>query len=192
MMGMDQQQAQDEYLQEENKSNETWEWIKALGIAVIIAVAIRVFLFAPIVVDGESMMPTLEDRERLIVNKIIYMLDIPERGDIVVFHATESKDWIKRVIGEPGDIVEVRDDTLFINNKEVKEPYLDASKLVAAEDLTKNFYEKVPDGHVFVMGDNRPNSRDSRSIGPIPISSIVGRADIVFWPMKELRLMHNK
>jgi signal peptidase I len=174
---------------EEKETNETWEWIKALGIAIIIAVIIRFFSFAPIVVDGESMMPTLQDRERLIVNKMTYLWSEPKRGDIIVFHATQDKDWIKRVIGLPGDIVEVKNDTLYINNEIVEEPYLDVSKQHTSGILTNDFYEVVPEDELFVMGDNRLNSRDSRMIGTIQISDIVGRADVVFWPITNLRLV---
>ncbi|WP_370875552.1 signal peptidase I [Bacillus horti] len=171
------------------EKNETWEWVKALGIAIIIAVVIRMFLFAPIVVDGTSMVPTLQHNERLIVNKAIYYLQEPKRGDILVFHAELNKDWIKRVIGEPGDIVEVRNDELYINGERMNEPYLDESKALASGALTNDFYEEVPEGHIFVMGDNRQNSRDSRSIGSISIDTVVGRADIVFWPFSDFQFV---
>jgi signal peptidase I len=172
---------------EEKNPNEAWEWTKALGIAILIAVSIRVLLFAPIVVDGVSMIPTLEDREKLIVNKAIFFISEPKRGDIIVFHATEDKNWIKRVIGEPGDTVEVRDDTLYINDEKVDEPYLDVSKTLASGILTNDFYAEVPEDHIFVMGDNRQNSKDSRIIGPIPIDSVFGRAEFVFWPITGFR-----
>lgn len=171
------------------KPNEAWEWVKALGIAVVIAFVIRMSLFAPIIVDGASMMPTLEDKERLIVNKAIYFIAEPNRGDILVFHATESKDWIKRVIGEPGDIIEVRNDNLYVNDEIVDEPYLDVSKSISSGILTNDFYEVIPEGHIFVMGDNRQNSRDSRSIGSIPIDSVVGRAEVVIWPLSGIRMV---
>jgi signal peptidase I len=178
-----------EFQTEIKKTSETWEWVKALGIAVVIAFGIRMLLFAPIIVDGESMLPTLENKERLIVNKAIYFIAEPNRGDILVFHATENKDWIKRVIGEPGDVVEVRDDNLYVNDEIVDEPYLDVSKSISSGILTNDFYEVVPEGHIFVMGDNRQNSRDSRSIGSIPIDSVVGRAEVVIWPVKGIRLV---
>ena len=104
--------------------NEIWEWIKALFIAIILAFIIRIFLFTPIVVEGSSMEPTLQDQERMIVTKI----GEPKRFDIVVFHASESKDYIKRVIGLPGDRIEYIDDTLYINGTPYDEPYLDEFK----------------------------------------------------------------
>ncbi|HEY9576982.1 MAG TPA: signal peptidase I, partial [Pseudobacillus sp.] len=95
------------------EKNEFWEWTKAFLIAIGLAAIIRYFIIAPIVVDGESMMPTLNDGDWMIVNK----LGEPERFDIVVFHAPEHKDYIKRVIGLPGDKVEYKDDKLYINGK---------------------------------------------------------------------------
>lgn len=171
------------------QKSETWEWIKALGIAIIIALVIRISLFAPIVVDGTSMVPTLHHKERLIVNKAVYWLGEPKRGDILVFHAEMNKDWIKRVIGEPGDVVEMKNDQLYINGEMVDEPYLDEVKAYASSPYTNDFREEVPEGHIFVMGDNRQNSRDSRMIGPIPIKDVVGRADIVFWPLSEFHFV---
>ena len=157
------------------------------------AAIIRVFLFTPIVVDGVSMMPTLADGDRMIVNKIGYTIGKPDRFDIVVFHAPEQKDYIKRVIGLPGDEVEYRDDILYINGEPIEEPYLDKYKAeVADSPLTEDFTleEKiqstvVPEGHVFVLGDNRRKSKDSRHIGVVPIDEIIGNTKIVFWPIKD-------
>jgi signal peptidase I len=170
-----------------SKLTETWEWTKALGIAVILATAIKVFLFAPVIVEGESMFPTLENKERLMLNKAAYLFSEPKRGEVVVFHSEHDKDWIKRVIGEPGDIVEVKEEQLFVNNKLIDEPYLDSLKLRYKDLLTEDFYIEVPKGHLFVMGDNRPNSRDSRRIGPIEIDQVIGRAEFVMWPLKEIK-----
>lgn len=171
--------------------NELWEWIKALAIAIILAFVIRSFLFAPFVVDGTSMMPTLHDRERLIVTKLIYFFQEPEREDIIVFHATEERDYIKRVIGVAGDTVEMRNDQLLINDQPIDEFYLEEYKkqaLVEGFPLTNDFGPiEVPEGELFVMGDNRRNSKDSRMIGTIPLDSVVGRADVVFWPLSEFR-----
>ncbi|MDQ0337526.1 signal peptidase I [Caldalkalibacillus uzonensis] len=168
-----------------NSSDGLWEWVKAIILAVGLALIIRLLLFAPIVVDGESMLPTLHDKERLIVNKAVYLWGEPKRGDIIVFHATHDKDWIKRVIGESGDVVEVKNGVLYINGEQIEEPYLDPS----AGFMMHDFREVVPEGELFVMGDNRPNSRDSRNIGTIPISSVVGRAELVFWPLQDIRLV---
>ena len=179
-------------MNEKKKKNETWEWTKALLIAFGLAAIIRVFLFTPIVVDGISMMPTLEDGDKMVVNKIGYSIGKPDRFDIVVFHAPEQKDYIKRVIGLPGDEVEYRDDVLYINGEAMEEPYLEEYKAEIAETtLTEDFtlegkiQEKVvPEGHVFVLGDNRRKSKDSRHIGVVPIDEIIGNTKFIFWPMK--------
>lgn len=179
--------------------NEIWEWIKALLIAAALVFVIRWFLFAPFIVDGPSMEPNFHSSERLIVNKFIYSLREPERGEVVVFHATPEKDYIKRVIGLPGETVKVEGDKVFVDGKQIEEHYLqgvldEAAKSGKPYNLT-NFPEtKVPEGKIFVMGDNRSNSLDSRSsmVGFIEFDRIVGRADVVFWPLTKLHWVgHN-
>lgn len=176
--------------------SETLEWIKALIIALLLAVLIRFFFFAPIVVEGQSMMPTLHHSDRMIVNKIGYTISEPDRFDIVVFHATEEKDYIKRVIGLPGDTIVYDNDILYINNEPYDEPYLDELKnQLGGSKLTYDFTLQevtnevsVPEGYLFVMGDNRQHSLDSRDIGLIPIDEVVGKANIVFWPFSDIRI----
>lgn len=176
--------------------NEVWEWIKALIIAVLLAGGIRFFLFAPIVVDGESMMPTLHDHYRMIVNKIGYKIGKPERFDIVVFHATEERDYIKRIIGLPGDHVEYKDDVLYINGEPIEEPYLDQYKKEVNGPLTNDFtleevtgLDKVPEGHIFVLGDNRRFSKDSRIIGTVKMEEVLGKTNIVYWPPRDFHII---
>jgi len=177
--------------------SETMEWLKAVLIALLLAILIRYFLFAPIVVEGQSMMPTLHHTDRMIVNKIGYTIGEPKRFDIIVFHATEEQDYIKRVIGLPGDTIEYRDDLLYINGELVEEPYLEDLKnqLVPGELLTYNFSleqvtneQVVPKDHIFVLGDNRRHSLDSRDIGFIPIEEIIGKANVVYWPFPDIRI----
>lgn len=179
----------------EKKKNEFWEWTKALLIAVALAAVIRYFLFAPIVVDGLSMMPTLHDQDRMIVNKLSYKVGAPDRFDIVVFHAPENKDYIKRVIGLPGDKVEYKNDILYVNGKAYPEPYLEEyKKQVIDGPLTDPFTlkekigrETVPEGHLFVMGDNRRFSKDSRHIGTVPLEKVLGKTSIIYWPVDDIR-----
>ncbi|MFC4320202.1 signal peptidase I [Litchfieldia salsa] len=172
------------------QKNELFEWLKALAIAVILAAVIRYFLFAPIIVDGYSMMPTLQDKDRMLVNKIGYLIGNPNRFDIVVFHATEEKDYIKRIIGLPGDHIEYKDDILYINGQSYDEPYLvEYKKEVFDAPLTEPFEIKVPDGHLFVMGDNRRQSRDSRHIGPVSIDEVMGKTNMVYWPFADIRMV---
>lgn len=184
--------------QVKKEKNEFWEWSKALLIAFGLAWLIRYFLFTPIVVDGESMMPTLEDGDRMIVNKIGYEVGEPDRYDIVVFHAPEKKDYIKRVIGLPGDHVSYKDDQLYINGKPQAEPYLTPFRNEINEGtLTEDFtleetpaqVSVIPEGYVFVLGDNRRYSKDSRHIGLISMEEIIGNTSIIFWPPNEMGLV---
>ncbi|MRX70574.1 signal peptidase I [Bacillus lacus] len=182
---------------EKKNKSEFLEWVKALAVAFLIAVLVRTFLFTPIIVDGESMMPTLEDQDRMIVNKIGYKVDSPERFDIVVFHATEEKDYIKRIIGLPGDHIEYKNDVLYINGMEYDEPYLDQFKRQLIDPpLTEPFtlediigQSTIPEGHVFVMGDNRRYSKDSRHIGTVPIGDVMGKTNLVYWPFEVMRVV---
>ncbi|WP_280769003.1 signal peptidase I [Salipaludibacillus daqingensis] len=177
--------------------SESWEWVKAVVVALVLAIVIRYFFFAPIVVDGQSMMPTLGHNDRMIVNKIGYNISEPDRFDIIVFHAPQNKDYIKRVIGLPGDSIHYEDDMLYINGEAYEEPYLDDFKAETDnKPFTGNFdlsevtgYETIPEGHVFVLGDNRQHSKDSRHIGVIPYDEVVGKANFVFWPVQDVRLV---
>ncbi len=182
----------------EQKRSEWREWMKAIVVAVLLAGGIRYFIFAPIIVDGYSMMPTLHNHERMIVNKLAYKIGMPHRFDIIVFHAEEGRDYIKRVIGLPGDRIEYKNDTLYINGKPYKEPYLDEYKKQLSDGgpLTESFTleeltgrSTVPPGHLFVMGDNRRFSKDSRHIGFIPMSKVVGKASLVYWPLADARIV---
>lgn len=179
----------------EKKSNELYDWLKAIIIAALIALAVRTFLFSPIIVDGPSMQPTLYDRDQMIVNKFIYKFKQPERFDIVIFHASESKDFIKRVIGLPGEHIKVIDNELYVNNEKMVEPFFEDfspdsfyTNDFSLEMLPGN-YDTIPDGHVLVLGDNRSNSTDSRSIGLIDTAEIVGKASVIYWPFKRIQLM---
>lgn len=180
---------------------EVMEWVKALAIAALLVVVIRYFLFAPFIVDGPSMETNFYTGERLIVNKVIYDFRQPKHGEVIVFHVPqEGRDFIKRVIGVPGDKVKLEGDNLYINGKKVDEPYLkqsiDAAKAKGEvfnnSGPDRNFPNEnfttdiVPPNSVLAFGDNRRNSKDSRMIGFVPISQIVGRADVIFWPMDKI------
>ena len=180
------------------KKNELWEWIKAALIAVILVTLIRYFLLAPIYVDGFSMMPTLKDTDRMLVNKLSYSVGEPKRFDIIVFKAPEGKDYVKRVIGLPGEKVEYKDDILYVDGKAYGEPYLDEYKkqLIDGGPLTEPFtlsdiieQETVPEGHLFVLGDNRRFSKDSRHIGVVSYREVLGKTKLVYWPIKDFRLV---
>nr|WP_229757675.1 signal peptidase I [Paenibacillus marchantiophytorum] len=178
--------------------NETWEWIKALVIAGVLVIIIRWFLFSPFIVDGDSMRPNFSTGERLIVNKIVYDIRSPKRGEVIVFHAPEGKDYIKRVIGLPGETVKVTGDKVFINGQEIDQPFIKEAIEQANKDghpyntLSDYPETKIPDNEIFAMGDNRPNSKDSRakSVGFVPYDKIVGRAEVIFWPVSKISFIH--
>ncbi|WP_240458802.1 signal peptidase I [Virgibacillus sp. Bac330] len=181
------------------KYREEWlGWGKTILIALGLAFIIRTFLFAPIVVEGPSMLPTLHNGDQMMVNKIIYNLKDPKRFDIVVFHASSEKDFIKRVIGLPGDHVEVRNNILYINGKEIEQNFLNGqANKTQAKVYTNNFtledlpgsYRKIPEDYVLVLGDNRENSMDSRSLGLIPMDQIVGKTNFIYWPFERMQLI---
>jgi signal peptidase I len=175
--------------------NEAWEWAKALLIALGLVFVIRWFIFAPFIVDGQSMEPNFDNGERIIVNKILYSVREPKRGEVIVFHAPTGKDFIKRVIALPGESVRVQGDNVYINGELLDEPYLQEA-LDKAHQAGRNYNTtsypetKVPDGSIFAMGDNRSNSTDSRMIGAVALEKVVGRADIIFWPASKIHLIH--
>ncbi|MEC2307391.1 signal peptidase I [Bacillus atrophaeus] len=175
-----------------SRKNSVLEWAKAIIIAVVLALLIRNFLFAPYVVDGESMDPTLHDRERVFVNMTVKYIGEFKRGDIIVLNG-DHVHYVKRLIGLPGDTVEMKDDQLYINGKKAAEPYLAANKKEAkqegAANLTADFGPvKVPEDKYFVMGDNRLKSMDSRNgLGLFTKKQIAGTSQFVFFPFNEIR-----
>ncbi|ULO10322.1 signal peptidase I [Paenibacillus sp. 19GGS1-52] len=181
--------------------NEILEWIKAIAIAVVLVVLIRWLLFKPFIVEGSSMKPNFHTRERVIINEILYDIRSPRRGEVIVFHVpSEGKDFIKRVSGVPGDYVKVEGDVVTINGEVVSEPYIkeaidDAHNNNALYN-NKNFPNEdfsdatVPKGYLFVMGDNRSDSKDSRMIGYVPLTDVVGRADLIFWPLDDIKIIN--
>jgi signal peptidase I len=167
---------------------EVYSWIKSILFALTIAFIFRQFLFSPVTVQGESMMPTFEDNNRLVVSKISEI----DHFDIIVFHSPVSeKDFIKRVIGLPGDTIEMNNDQLFINGEVYQESYLSQNRKIAKEEgmkkLTGDFGPiTIPEDKYFVMGDNRLNSSDSREFGFISNTSVVGEVGFRFYPLNEI------
>ncbi|MEH7389337.1 signal peptidase I [Bacillus sp. JJ1474] len=168
----------------EGTKKEIFSWIKSLAFAFIIAFICREFLFSPTTVFGESMAPTFQDQEKVVVSKTAGI----QRFDVIVFNApdVEDKKYIKRVIGLPGDRIEMKDDVLYINGKAFEESYLKENKADNLfNKLTGDFkLQEVPKDYLFVMGDNRLNSKDSRHFGFIPNESIIGEVKFRFYPFQ--------
>src|SRR4051794_27321492 len=167
------------------------EWIGLVVLALVIALLIKTFLFQAFYIPSESMVPTLKVGDRVLVNKLSYKFHDVHRGDIVVFKAPPAArsdgidDLVKRVVGLPGDTVEARDDgRIYVNDRLLDEPYLPKGTLTTNLPPTK-----IPAGHLFMMGDNRVASRDSRYFGPIKESAIIGRVFVRIWPPKSIGLM---
>jgi signal peptidase I len=152
---------------------------------------VRPFVLEAFWIPSESMVPTLEVGDRVFVNKFIYRFHQPERLDIIVFKSFEGttegsqEDLIKRVVGLPGDEIAVQHGALFVNGERQEEPYVNNQ----SPDTSSFGPTVVPEGKVFVMGDNRADSRDSRFIGPIPFENIKGEAFLIFWPPGHIRLI---
>jgi signal peptidase I len=170
-----------------SRARSTIEWIAVVGGALIVAVIIRTFFLAAFYIPSPSMVPTLQVHDRVLVNKLSYDLHAIHRGDVVVFERPPGendpkvKDLIKRVIGLPGDTLESIGGVVYVNGKPLTEPYLNPPG--TTENLERQI---VPAGMVFVMGDNRGNSHDSRSFGSIDEDLIVGRAFVIVWPLSHL------
>ncbi|BAL80737.1 signal peptidase I [Caldisericum exile] len=159
-------------------------WIILIIVAFLISFVLRAYVIQPFRVQMTSMVATLEPNDLVLVEKITYRFSKPHRGDVVVFIPPNNpKDkYIKRVIGLPGETIYIKNDTVYIDGKPLKEPYLN-SPMADMEPV------KVPDGSVFVMGDNRSVSLDSRVFGPIKISSIIGRAILIYWPINHFQFL---
>ena len=156
-------------------------WTRDLAVALGLALVIIIFLYQPVKVEGTSMAPLLSDQERIFINKFVYRFEPIERGDVVVFWypLDRSKSFIKRVVGLPGETIEIRSGHLYINGKELAEPYVPASYL----DSSKYPPMVIPSDEYFVMGDHRDSSNDSRVFGPVPRQFIYGKAVFAYWPM---------
>jgi signal peptidase I len=168
---------------QDSTRKEVYSWIKSFIFAIILSFICQKFLFTPVTVQGESMMPTFENNNKVVVSKISEI----ERFDMIVFHSPISEDnHIKRVIGLPGDKVEVKDDVLYINGVKREEPYLKSNKEQYQMTLTQDFATEVPDHSLFVMGDNRLKSGDSRYYGFISYDAVIGEVKFRYYPFREI------
>jgi len=164
-------------------------WSRDLLISVVMAVLVILFLYQPVKVEGTSMMPSLVDQERIFINKFVYKYGIGDvqRGDMVVFWfpVDPTKSYIKRVIGLPGDAIEVDNGTVFVNGKALQEDYVPDEY---RDRMSMSPYTVGADEY-FVLGDHRSSSNDSRSWGAVPRHYIYGKAVFVYWPLNKLGLL---
>ena len=177
------------------------EIVETLVLTLLIFFVIQNFVAQPYKVQQDSMQRTLEEDQYVLVDKLTPRFDAYNRGDIVVFEPPEewgesNTPFIKRVIGEPGDTVEIRDDGLvYVNDVALDEPYLYADEVDGPSQPTTAPLEQstwtVPEGDLFLMGDHRANSADSRTFGPVPIGRVVGRAWLRYWPLDTFGILQT-
>jgi signal peptidase I len=162
-------------------------WLRDIFLSIGIAAVVIVFLYQPVKVEGTSMLPWLEDQERIFVNKFVYRFEEIRRGDIIVFRfpLDPSKSYIKRVVGLPGDLVEIVEGRLLVNAHPVAEPY------VAPQFRDRGSYPStlVPEGEYYVLGDHRNTSNDSRTWGTVPQEYVSGKAVFAYWPLERFGVL---
>ena len=180
----------------DESANSVGKTIKEYAIAIVVCVAIAIILRNYVIaradVDGESMYPTLRDNDVVFVEKVSTLWDKYSRGSIVIFdtHNTRNDIYIKRVIAVAGEEVEIRGGKVYVNGEALKEEYLPEGTTTKPERfMMEHRVFRVPEGYVFVMGDNRGNSVDSRSFGPIKVNDIKGRAVLRFLPVKTMKVL---
>jgi len=163
-------------------------WLRDLSIAAGASVLIITFLYQPVRVEGTSMLPRLEDDDRLFINKFVYRFSAIERGDVVVFRYPRDPEnsYIKRVIALPGDRLSIKQGTVWLNGKPLAEPYVPGQY----HDNISRPEIVIPEDSYFMMGDHRSISSDSRDFGPVDRSLIYGKAVFVYWPARDAGVVH--
>ncbi len=188
--------------EKKRERSELLQWIEAIALALVIAWLLRSFVFERAIVEGHSMEDTLNDREHLIVYKLGYFFNEPRRGDIVViemrrgafntrylpFFNPGKLDYIKRIVGLPGEEVDIRDGYVYVNGLRLDEPYVKVEG--ATYEGALNFPVRIPEGKYLVLGDNRENSSDSREFGLVDKESIRGKAVFRIFPANRMGLVH--
>ena len=182
------------------------DWLLAIIVAILLLFFLNNFLFKPYTVSGLSMYPTFNNKDKVVVSKISKSLNHLKSGDVIIFHQNSNNDFIKRLIGKPGDQIEYKNDKLYINKNYIKEPYLDYNKKMnnSSENLTEDFNVSnikgsknkmiIPKDKYLVLGDNRTNSIDSRysEVGLISKKQIVGKVILRFWPFNDMKYNFNR
>ena len=162
-----------------------WDTLQTLLLSVVLYVVINAAT-ARITVRSVSMQPTLFEKDFVLVNKLVYRFDAPQRGDVIVFDPplpNETEPYIKRIIGLPGDTVEIRNRQVLVNGEALTEEYI-----MAEPNYTGSWV--VPEGQLFVLGDNRNNSSDSHAWGMVPLTSVIGKAEFIYFPVAHWKMLH--
>ena len=171
------------------------ESLHVLFVSVSIFGLLYLLIFQPNQISGTSMVPTFQDKDYILTDKVTYRwIRQPERGDIIVFRSPTSRadDFIKRIIGLPGEKIMIKGGRVYINNMLLKEPYLPPRTITSANLFLREAVPYlIPEGGYIVLGDNRPGSSDSRTWGPITRKSIIGRAWFRYWPVNKMGLVSN-
>jgi signal peptidase I len=164
--------------------HELRNWTRDLAVALGLAIVVMIFLYQPVKVEGNSMNPLLSDQERIFINKFVYHFEPIDRGDVIVFWypLDRSKSFIKRVVGLPGETIQIRAGDVYIDGKKLPDQYVPPNYL----DGSNYGPLKIPRGDYFVMGDHRDSSNDSRVFGPVPRSLIYGKAVFAYWPVDHI------
>jgi signal peptidase I len=171
-----------------------YSFVETVVIALVIAVVLYLFIMTPHEVLGNSMHPTYKNGEYLMANKLTYRFGEPRRGDVIIFQYSETQDFIKRIIGLPGDSIMIKDGNVYVNGTQLDESaYLEDTVYTSGGDyLAEGESVTIGENKYFVLGDNRPHSSDSRTFGPISESQIKGKAWIVYLPISEFRIVTHE
>jgi signal peptidase I len=163
-------------------------WVRDLLFSAAASLLIITFLYQPVRVEGTSMLPRLEDQDRLFINKFVYRFSAIEHGDVVVFHypLDQQKSYIKRIIAVPGDRLRIDRGQVYVNGKPLSEPYIPEE----FRDVRSYDAMVIPKDEFFVMGDHRSISSDSREFGPVKRELIYGKAAFVYWPRQDVGVVH--
>lgn len=165
-----------------------FDFLKTVIIIVVLAALIRQFVIQPFIVDGQSMEPNFQNNDYLITDKVSYRLHTPSRGEVVIFHPPDnpSVNYLKRVIGLPGDTIKISGGDVYVNGKKIKESYINNNEKTLSPN-SGDVELTLKDKEYFVLGDNRNHSRDSREIGPVPIENIVSRIWLRLFPFNSIK-----
>jgi len=168
-----------------------FEFIKTVVIIVILAAIIRLFVIQPFIVDGQSMEPGFQNNDYLITEKVSLHFKQPERGEMVILRPPDNPgvNYLKRIIGVPGDTIDIKGGYVFVNDKKISEPYIDGQKTVTPNN--EELKITLKQNEFFAMGDNRNHSRDSREIGPIPKQNIVSHVWIRLFPFNKIKIIKD-